>query len=463
MTSGLNLVIGSAWVFAFLSKWSVLGILQSPAALLALLTPLIGMSAAVFWSTRVHLRALRTVTELRAQVEQLSVQKNFADAANAAKDEFLAKLSHEIRTPMNGIIAFAEQTLNTDLTPEQRQHLDTVLYSAEWLTNAAGHVLDFTRMQSSNVELESRDFSIQDTVLSAIKIVEPRALEKSLALTHKIDSSVPNIAVGDPGRLRQVLVNLLENAVRFTTTGSIMLAVTVQEQSRDDVLLRFSVADTGIGIPAGRQRTIFEPFQGAARGDNGYTCGAGLGLSICRNLVTLMGGTIDVQSQIGAGSTFRFSARVKRVRVQHPAGEYLASAARFSSRRLSILLAEAETASRRMNTKVLESAGHQVTPAASGQEAIDVFSTDIFDLVLLGEALSDVDPVMAAKQIRELESGTANTPLYLLGGRQGPHGAARRDQSGIDGQLANPIEVDELTVVVNRVAAQMDALAPVTR
>lgn len=375
----------------------------------------------------------------------LQREKEASDAANAAKDEFLVKLSHEIRTPMNGIIGFAELASRTELSPEQRQYLDSVLYSAEWLTQVISDVLDFTRMRSADVKLQRKEFSAAEVVLSAVKILEPKAVEKHLTITYKVDENVPALSVGDPGRLRQILVNLLDNAIRFTTTGGVMVSAKLQETTGDEHILSISVADTGIGIPAERQTAIFEPFQGGPKPDGRIVSGAGLGLSICRHLTNLMGGTIEVQSQIGAGSTFRLTARLQTPAVSKMAAS--APPARKSARRLSILLAESDAASRRTNTKMLESAGHQVTPSSRAQEAVEKFSTDLFDLVILDAEMADMETVRPCQRLREFESDLTRTPVYLfLPGHMAPNPEA-------DGYIRKPLDVDELMAVVSRVAS----------
>ncbi len=419
--------------------------LASPVNLIAFLAPVCGCLAAGIWAARLHRHALGTVAELRTQVTSLQHEKEASEASNAAKDEFLVKLSHEIRTPMNGIIGFAELASRSELTLEQRQYLDSVLYSAEWLTQVIADVLDFTRMRSADVRLEQKEFSVAEIALSAVKILEPKAVEKHLTISFKLDSQVPPASIGDPGRLRQILVNLLDNAVRFTTAGGVMLSVKVEENGASGQLLSFAVADTGIGIPADRQSTIFEPFQASSRSDGRKVSGAGLGLSICRHLTTLMGGAIEVQSQIGAGSTFRFT-----VRLQSPAIAKAATAAtsnRRTAKRLSILLAEADAASRRMNTKFLESSGHQVTPANCAKEAVDKFSTDLFDLVLLDAEMSDIETVRPCQQLREFEPDITRTPVYMF------LPAEMRPNPEADGYIRKPLDADELMAVVNRVAA----------
>ena len=424
---------------------------------LGFITCLIGLGATIGWAARIHLRALRVTRELRERLTELTLLKESAEASNMAKDDFLAKLSHEIRTPLDGIVSFAALALKTELNPEQRRYLDTVLNSAEWLTRVVGDVLDFTRMESTHHEVENKAFNFAHCLASAVQIMEPRAIEKNLAMTCKIDPRIPATVCGDPVRIRQILVNLLDNAVRFTSTGSIMLSAALEEDSFEDLVLAIAVADTGIGIPAQRQTSIFEPFQGTSRSDHRLASGAGLGLSICKKLIEMMGGSIEVQSQIGAGSTFRFTIRLKNAPKPQERSEQSEILSKFAARRLSILLAEASGASRRFTAKLLESAGHQITPAATGKEALEVFSTDIFDLILMDLDMPDMDGLKVASELRELESEMTHTPLYALVPPERVDDTKEYTRSGIDGFVAKPVQVDELLRVVRDVAGSLEA------
>jgi signal transduction histidine kinase/CheY-like chemotaxis protein len=437
------------------AAWSAMMAALDP---LTVVTPLVGIAATLIWATRIHFRALRQIKECQNRMEELTLQKEAAESAGMAKDDFLAKLSHEIRTPMDGIISFAELAMKTELTEQQRHYLDTVLNSAEWLTRVVSDVLDFTRMESVRHEIESREFNLAQCVSSAVQIIEPRAAEKSLSISCKIDPRIPGAVCGDPVRIRQVLVNLLENAVRFTSSGSIMLSVALEEESTAEVGLSIAVADTGIGIPAERQHSIFEPFQGTSRSDHRLASGAGLGLSICKKLIEMMNGSIEVQSQIGAGSTFRFTARLKKVQKPEERTEQLEILGKFSAKRLSVLLAEANGVSRRFTAKLLESAGHQITPAATGKEALEVFSADIFDLILMDLDMPDMDGLNVALNLRELETDMAHTPIYALVPAARANDTKEYLKSGIDGFISMPVQMDELLRVVGEVAGSTQPL-----
>ncbi len=425
---------------------------------LLLITPALAIAATLAWMVRIHLKVLRLNKDLKGSLANAVKRAEAAETANVLKSDFLANMSHEMRTPMNGIVGFANMALKTDLSPVQRDYLDRVLTSAEWLMRVITDVLDFSRIEASRLELERKDFSFSACVLSAVKMVEPAALAKNLTLTYKIDSRIPVALVGDVVRLRQVVVNLLDNAVRFTTSGGVMLSATIESESADALVLGISVADTGIGIPGNKLQSIFEPFRGGFRGEKGTGFGTGLGLSICSRLVALMNGTIEAQSQIGAGSTFRFTVRLeKQLNPQH-AGEPAGLLAKLAVKRLSILVADDNAINRRLVTKLLESTGHQITPAATASEAINVFSREAFDLVLLSIQMPDMDGSKTVRAIRALDYEGSRTPLYALASELREGCPAEDPQTGVDGYILKPIEVDELLRIVSRVAAGKTAV-----
>ena len=260
-----------------------------------------------------HVRMRRRVRSVNSELTGQALLKEVAQTANLAKTEFLTHMSHEIRTPMNGIMGFTDLALRTDLKPELRQYLETVHTSAEWLMHIIGEILDFSRIETGKLELDSTEFSFAECVRSAINFVESQAEGKNLRIAFKIDTQIPVRMWGDPIRLRQILVNLLDNAVKFTNNGSIMFSAALAADSIDTTTVRISVADTGIGLSADSQKSIFEPFRMANGSLNRKFGGAGLGLATSSRLVSLMGGNIDVQSQIGAGTTFRFTAQFRKI------------------------------------------------------------------------------------------------------------------------------------------------------
>jgi len=246
---------------------------------------------------------------------QLVLAMQMAETANRAKSSFLANMSHELRTPMNGIIGTTELALDTQLSSEQRELLDTTRNSAESLLRLLDDVLDFSKMEAEKVDLQQVPFDLPKLVRETIKILAPQASQKRLALTHSIAPRVPDHVTGDPGRLRQVLMNLVGNAIKFTRAGTVEVRLGVEAISAGDVSLQFAVKDTGIGIARDQQGVIFQAFSQADGSLTRAYGGTGLGLSISARLVELMGGSIWLESEPGKGSTFYFTARFRPVPV----------------------------------------------------------------------------------------------------------------------------------------------------
>ncbi|MFH1679205.1 MAG: response regulator [Candidatus Eisenbacteria bacterium] len=385
---------------------------------------------------------------IRAEEEALEA-KRAAEEASRAKGEFLANMSHEIRTPMNGILAMTELALETHLSPEQHEFLTTVKESADSLLGILNDVLDFSKIEAGKLILDTTEFGLRDCVEGAVRLLAAPADRKGLELSCHIPPDVPDRLIGDPGRLRQILVNLLGNAVKFTEEGEILVRAEVKERSQESVLFRFTVRDTGIGIPDAKRRTIFQPFEQADGSTTRSHGGTGLGLSIVRDLVRLMGGRISLVSNIGWGSIFQFTIRV-RLQSQSPAAALPEGIERLRGK--PALVVDDNATSARILNEILSHWGLHPTVVREGEvalarmeEARDAGSP--FPLVVLDAHMPGLDGFEIAKRIVE-DPTLADGLILLLSPAEKSRDIERCRALGIDVHVTKPVRLSELSSAI---------------
>ena len=399
--------------------------------------------------------AVNDITELKRDAQALAEARDAAEAANAAKSQFLANMSHEIRTPLNGVIGVAQALSHTDLSEEQRNMLKLIDASGRTLQILLSDILDLARVESGRLQLTPEPMDLHQAVEEAAQLYAESAREKGLQYMVEIAEDCPRWIEGDVVRLKQILTNLVSNAVKFTAEGMVQLTIGAGVEASGRETLRLAVSDTGIGFDAATRDRLFSRFEQADGGITRQFGGSGLGLAICRQLAEMMGGTLDCESEPGGGACFMLSVPLKRVAA--PVDEAPAAPVAESREGLNILVADDHPTNRKVVELILSQVGARMVLVENGQQAVDAYREDRFDIVLMDMQMPVMDGLTATREIRSIEAGDGRerTPVVMLTANALAEHVAAAQAAGADRHLAKPFDAAELIETVTQLPEQV--------
>lgn len=397
---------------------------------------------------------LNDITDYKVAVRELKKEKEDAETGSRIKNEFLANISHEIRTSVNGIIGMTDLTLMTNLNSEQKENLNLVKSSALSLLDMTNSILDFSKIQSGNIKLDSVEFNFKELIDEIVRLTAIKALESKLEFKAKIDESIPDTLIGDPIRIKQILDNLIDNSIKFTKYGTISLIIEKVESADKKINLKFLIRDTGIGID---RKDIPKLFTGFSQIDNKeYTrknFGPGLGLSICKGLVEMMDGKIEVKSRKDVGSVFSFNISLEKGKKYSSTNisdkKTKVQTNNLVGRRLNILIVEDDKASQMVIYNLFKKNGHTSDIANNGEEALKLIENKKYDLILMDIQMPILDGIQTTKIIRKSEENNdSRTPIIALTAYALKEDKEKFLNAGMDNYISKPFNIDELLKMV---------------